>query len=184
MIILWIHVHLECLWNKYLVVNLHVQQTFNSCIYNIRYLTMFWFLIYHVQVAATWSQHIMIVFSCRSMDDTRVGTLPFLTALNLNLVASPYQIVVAYFVFPTIYSLRMKVRFDMHGYTNLFTNTVANNYRTPDHNRLVVKKVFPSHYVQIKIWWHISKKGGAYNQVRVVVVCFTSHAYRYSIVYM
>ena len=33
----------------------------------------------------------------------------------------------------------MKVRFDMRGYTNLFTNTVA----IPDHNRLVVKKVFP-----------------------------------------
>jgi hypothetical protein len=31
----------------------------------------------------------------------------------------------------------MKVRFDMRGYTNLFTNTVA----IPDHNRLVVKKV-------------------------------------------
>ena len=33
----------------------------------------------------------------------------------------------------------MKVRFDMRGYTNLFTNTVA----IPDHNRLVVKKVCP-----------------------------------------
>ena len=33
----------------------------------------------------------------------------------------------------------MKVIFDMRGYTNLFTNTVA----IPDHNRLVVKKVFP-----------------------------------------
>jgi hypothetical protein len=32
----------------------------------------------------------------------------------------------------------MKVRIDMHGYTNLFTNTVA----IPDHNRLV-EKVFP-----------------------------------------
>jgi hypothetical protein len=36
-------------------------------------------------------------------------------------VASPYQIVVAYFVFSTIYTLKMKVRFDMRGYTNLFT---------------------------------------------------------------
>ena len=35
----------------------------------------------------------------------------------------------------------MKVRFDMRGYTNLFTNTVA----IPDHNRLVVKNVFPFH---------------------------------------
>jgi hypothetical protein len=36
--------------------------------------------------------------------------------------------------------LKMKVRFDMRDYTNLFTNTVA----IPDHNRLVVKKVFPT----------------------------------------
>ena len=46
-------------------------------------------------------------------------------------------------VFPTIYTLKMKVRFDMRGYTNLFTNTVA----IPDHNRLVVKRVFPYTYV-------------------------------------
>ena len=40
----------------------------------------------------------------------------------------------------SIYTIKMKVRFDMRGYTNLFTNTVA----IPDHNRLVVKKVFPT----------------------------------------
>jgi hypothetical protein len=39
----------------------------------------------------------------------------------------------------------MKVRFDMRGYTNLFTNTVA----IPDHNRLVVKKVFPFELVTV-----------------------------------
>ena len=65
-------------------------------------------------------------------------------------MASSYQIVVAYFVFPTIYTLKMKVRFDMRGYTNLFTNTVA----IPDHNRLVVKKVFPiSNGVEIGQCW-------------------------------
>jgi hypothetical protein len=55
---------------------------------------------------------------------------------------------VAYFVLPTIYTLKMKVRFEMRGYTNLFTNTVA----IPDHNRLVVKRVFPIEILSSGSW--------------------------------
>jgi hypothetical protein len=44
------------------------------------------------------------------------------------------------------FTLKMKVRIDMHGYTNLFTNTVA----IPDHNWLV-EKVFP-----IYTWYYWS----------------------------
>ena len=52
----------------------------------------------------------------------------------------------------------MKVSFDMPGYTNLFTNTVA----IPDHNRLVVKKVFPLKLMQ----WYVTSviRGSLYKK--------------------
>jgi hypothetical protein len=76
-----------------------------------------------------------------------VSIINLIYSKHLTVVSTTFVIWLSVLIFnlsrvsrsPTIYTLKMKVRFDMRGYTNLFTNTVE----IPDHNRLVVKKVFP-----------------------------------------